>query len=47
MATTSAVLPVAPPLLGQDNDGILRGVLGMDDARIRALAARAAFGPVS
>ena len=45
MSLTPPADPVAPPLLGQDNEEVLRGVLGLDDAGMEALAGRGAFGP--
>jgi crotonobetainyl-CoA:carnitine CoA-transferase CaiB-like acyl-CoA transferase len=36
--------PVAAPALGQQTDGVLRDLLGYDDARLVALAATGAFG---
>ncbi|MES2482498.1 MAG: CoA transferase [Pseudomonadota bacterium] len=45
MSLTPAADPVAPPLLGQDNEDVFRRVLGYDASRIEDLGRRGAFGP--
>ena len=44
MGLTSAVDPVAAPLLGQHTNEVLHKTLGYDDARIAALAKQGVFG---
>ncbi len=44
MSLTPAADPVAPPLLGQDNEDVFRRVLGYDASRIEDLGKRGAFG---
>ena len=47
MGLTSAVDPVAAPLLGQHTNDVLRRTLGYDDDRIAALAKMGVFGTLS
>jgi crotonobetainyl-CoA:carnitine CoA-transferase CaiB-like acyl-CoA transferase len=47
MGLTSAVDPVAAPLLGQHTNDVLRRTLGYDDGRIAALAKMGFFGTLS
>lgn len=47
MGLTSAVDPVAAPLLGEHTKEVLRKTLGYDDARIAALSEVGAFGMVA
>src|SRR6478752_6411648 len=47
MGLTSAVDPVAAPLLGQHTNDVLRRTLGYDDGRIAALAKMGVFGTLS
>ena len=45
LGLTPAIDPIAAPLLGEHNQEILSGLLGMSDAAIQALSERGAFGP--
>jgi crotonobetainyl-CoA:carnitine CoA-transferase CaiB-like acyl-CoA transferase len=47
MSLTSAVDPVAAPLLGEHTKAVLRKTLGYDDDRIATLAAAGAFGVIT
>src|SRR5512142_902972 len=44
MSLTSAIDPVAAPLLGEHTQGVMRETLGYDEKRIAALAEKGAFG---